>query len=594
MTPYQTRVLADGASNYWPFDDPEASATVRDAAGAAPGLPFAPITFGLPGPAPGAATCAYFDGENGNPFVLVRDLLALPIDATLEAWFRVPPGVSYGNQLIFSNRWDASPDCTLFGTEGTDVRPYAGQSSQVVRDATSRADDRWHHVVATFDGTNSHLRLFVDGLAVAVDETLTRTAQTSIASTLGGNDNLVNDFWIGYLADVALYPSVLADTTIVAHFELYRPPPKVFPLSGVAAYWALDEASGPRFDRHGAMHLAEHNGVGAAPGLILGAAHFQQVNSQYLARFSETPLETGNIDFTLSAWINPSVISACVVVGKDAVTGRDYALELTAEGLARFSCSRNQGAAFVEAPDPIFAGVWSLLVAWHDAAAKTISIQVNNGPETAASTKNVPPNVTGAEFRIGSRQGAAIADYFDGDVDEVGLWKRTLTADERAALWNDGAGKTYPPPLIAAPPPPLVAALRERLLMLPDVFEKVGTRIYTLMFPQSLTAPALRLQEIDRVSAMHLRGVVEIVRARVQVDCVEAQHHGDPYTRAHALALAVRGSVESGAASGLAGFRGDLSGIAVSGILADDQRERYDAEARMVRIEQDFIVWFTV
>ncbi len=367
-----------------------------------------------------------------------------------------------------------------------------------------------------------------------------------------------------------------------------------FPLPGIAAYWALDETSGTRFDRHGDMHLEAHNGVGAAPGRILGAAHFQQVNSQYLGRISETPLETGNIDFTLTAWINPSAVSASVVIGKDTITGRDYVLELTAAGLARFSCSRNQGAAFAEAPEPILAGAWSFLVAWHDAAAKTLSIQVNDGAVTTASTKNVPPNVTGAEFRIGSRQGAPIADYFDGAIDEVGLWKRTLLAAERTALWNGGAGEPYPPPLVAAPTPPLVAALRDRLLTLPAIFERVGTRIYTLNFPQSLTAPALRLQEIDRVSAMHLRGVVEIVRARVQVDVVEANHHGDPYARAHELAHAVRGSVASGAASGLAGFRGDLSGIPISGILADDQRERYDAETQLVRVEQDFIVWFHV
>lgn len=141
---------------------------------------------------------------------------------------------------------------------------------------------------------------------------------------------------------------------------------------------------------------------------------------------------------------------------------------------------------------------------------------------------------------------------------------------------------------------PLVSALRARLLEIPAVTALVDDRIYALSFPQSLTAPALRVQEIDRVSEMHLRGVVEIVRARVQVDAVEANHHGDPYARAHDLAHAVRGSLGSGAASGLAGFRGELSGIAISGILADDQRERYDAAAEMVLVEQDFIVWFTV
>jgi hypothetical protein len=139
---------------------------------------------------------------------------------------------------------------------------------------------------------------------------------------------------------------------------------------------------------------------------------------------------------------------------------------------------------------------------------------------------------------------------------------------------------------------PLIEALRDRLLSIPAVTDMVGTRIYALTFPQSVTAPALRLQEIDRVSMMHLRGVVEILRSRVQIDAVEAGSHGDPYARAQALAHAVRGSLESGSASGLAGFRGEISGVPITGILADDQRERYDAETQFVRIEQDFIVWF--
>jgi len=139
---------------------------------------------------------------------------------------------------------------------------------------------------------------------------------------------------------------------------------------------------------------------------------------------------------------------------------------------------------------------------------------------------------------------------------------------------------------------PLVAVLRDRLLALSAVTAWTDTRIYTLEFPQSLTAPALRLQEIDRVSTMQLRGDVTIRRARVQVDAVEHDAHGDPYGGAHALAAAVRGDCSSGAPSGLVGFRGDLSGVAVAGILAGDQREEYDAASHLVRVSQDFIVWF--
>ncbi len=138
----------------------------------------------------------------------------------------------------------------------------------------------------------------------------------------------------------------------------------------------------------------------------------------------------------------------------------------------------------------------------------------------------------------------------------------------------------------------LIQALRDRLLTLPAVTAWTDQRIYALEFPQSLTAPAIRLQEIDRVSSMQLRGDVAIRRARVQIDAVESDAHGDPYVAAHALAAAVRGDLTTGASSGLVGFRGDLSGVPIAGILAGDQREDYDAATHLVRVSQDLIVWF--
>jgi len=140
----------------------------------------------------------------------------------------------------------------------------------------------------------------------------------------------------------------------------------------------------------------------------------------------------------------------------------------------------------------------------------------------------------------------------------------------------------------------LAEALRDYLLTLPPVTSRVGARIYTLKFPQSVTAPALRLHEVDRISTMQLRGDQRIRRSRVQVDAVEAEAHGDPYDLAHALADAVRGDLASGSASGLVGFAGTVSGVVITAILGDDRREAYDAEARMVRVEQDFRVWFYV
>jgi hypothetical protein len=152
-----------------------------------------------------------------------------------------------------------------------------------------------------------------------------------------------------------------------------------------------------------------------------------------------------------------------------------------------------------------------------------------------------------------------------------------------------------PPPIPGGGAGTLVEALRDRLLTLAPVTDLVGSRIYALKFPQSVTAPALRLQEIDRVAAMQLRGDDHLRRSRVQIDAIESETHGpDPYDTVHQLAAAVRGDLTTGTPSGLVGFTGDLSGLAVRAILADDLRESYDAETRMLRVEVDVLVWFHV
>jgi head-tail adaptor len=56
----------------------------------------------------------------------------------------------------------------------------------------------------------------------------------------------------------------------------------VFPRDGLVAYWPLDEPGGVRRDRLGRANLTDHNGVGSGPGRVGVAAHFEQVNSEYV------------------------------------------------------------------------------------------------------------------------------------------------------------------------------------------------------------------------------------------------------------------------------------------------------------------------
>ena len=82
-----------------------------------------------------------------------------------------------------------------------------------------------------------------------------------------------------------------------------------------------------------------------------------------------------------------------------------------------------------------------MVIAWHDATADTVNISINNGSTVSAAYTFGSANGSSA-FELGRRTGGA--SYLNGALDEMGIWKRVLTAAERTRLYNNGAGVTYP------------------------------------------------------------------------------------------------------------------------------------------------------
>ena len=79
---------------------------------------------------------------------------------------------------------------------------------------------------------------------------------------------------------------------------------------GLVSCWDLDEASGTRYDAYGTNDLTDYNTVGQAAGVNGYAGSFISANSEYLAHSDNADLSTGNIDFTVMAWVYPTNISA--------------------------------------------------------------------------------------------------------------------------------------------------------------------------------------------------------------------------------------------------------------------------------------------
>jgi hypothetical protein len=90
---------------------------------------------------------------------------------------------------------------------------------------------------------------------------------------------------------------------------------------------------------------------------------------------------------------------------------------------------------------------WTMITYAHDAVAKTINPYWNSTlQEWGVVSYTFTPSTTLQPFSIGLMYPLTLYyAYYDGLVDEYGVWNRALSGAEIIELWNGGAGMTYTP-----------------------------------------------------------------------------------------------------------------------------------------------------
>src|SRR5262252_1520277 len=80
--------------------------------------------------------------------------------------------------------------------------------------------------------------------------------------------------------------------------------------TNLISYWKLDEVSGSRVDTKGTNTLTDNNTVTSTTGIINNAASFAAASSEYLSLASNATVQTGDIDFTITAWVKMTTKAA--------------------------------------------------------------------------------------------------------------------------------------------------------------------------------------------------------------------------------------------------------------------------------------------
>lgn len=217
--------------------------------------------------------------------------------------------------------------------------------------------------------------------------------------------------------------------------------------TNLAAFWKLNESSGTRNDSVGINNLTDNNTVTQTTGKIGSGAQFTAANSEYLSINDNADLSTGDIDFTISAWVYLTDKTTSRIIaqkGPGWAGNLEYVLYYRSDvDRFRFHVGTGDyntyGLVNANSGGSPQLNTWYHVVGWHDATNNTVNIQVNNGSIDSTSYSLGGYDSTGP-FYIG----LSSTSYMNGAIDSVGFWKRTLTADERALLYNSGSGNEYP------------------------------------------------------------------------------------------------------------------------------------------------------
>jgi hypothetical protein len=236
--------------------------------------------------------------------------------------------------------------------------------------------------------------------------------------------------------------------------------------ANIVSWWYLDESSGTRYDGSGNNNLTDTNAnvasfstTGASVKEGAAAADFENLpdvgNDAHLsiAHGTQTGLDiTGNL--TIMAWFRlESTGDTQDIVAKDGATGNEgYHLRYNGNGWVDFILSHDgTNNTTVIGSTTVTAGTWYHATGVYDGS--TMKLYINGESDASPVSYNSGIFSNTAPFTIGCRNGNA--QFFDGQIDEVAVFNRPLTADEVKDIYEKGLnGVTRMRPDEAQPPVP--------------------------------------------------------------------------------------------------------------------------------------------
>jgi hypothetical protein len=340
--------------------------------------------------------------------------------------------------------------------------------------------NHWYHVVGTYDGAGT-ISLYVDGAAAgsgAVNGTYTpNVSRTDVPLTFGGRgDGAAGNYgWGGSLDEVAYYTNALSAATVLAHYQAATNP------TPSGAYATLVQAAKPavylRLNEAPYVSLAAVNtGTRGAiangkyvPAASLAAGPRQPAFPTFEANNNSASFDgvTGSIncgtnaslsgtgDFSIAAWIKTSASTAGMIIQQRDLDGvvpgynGEYMVKVNADGTVQFVIYKDNYQFDYASTTTVNDGNWHQVVVVRRGLDGFTYI---DGLEAGTASGTEIRELVGA---IPTHIGRDVRDSittFDGNIDEVAIFDKALTAGTIQSLYSTSVGLALAPVLLSDPP----------------------------------------------------------------------------------------------------------------------------------------------
>jgi len=444
-------VPTNGLVGYWPFNG---NANDQSGNGNNGTVNGATLTFDRYGNANNAYD---FDGNNTHINVPLQQ--NLQGNKTFSCWIKLPLNFinPYCNFITAKNQSLTLPNDYLsvngnnpsYISSNTVGYFYDGKTG--LSSSFNVNDNLWHNIILTHNYNLQEAKLYIDGIFIN-SIISTNFSINSLVDRLvfGGDlnsDVSANAALFGQLDDIGIWNRALTQQEITNMYNGVNYSDTCNAVSGslvngLVGYWPF---CGNANDQSGNGNNGTVNGASLTTdrfGNTNSAYSFNGVNN-YIKCLNAGP--TGNPSITTSFWLksSQSTYGHIIGYGNNGVSGNDFRVYINGNGLC------NNGSISFDTYDndkelsTTFNNVWDFYVVIYDGSIgtnTTVAKIYKNGTLLTSVCYSVNISNTNIAsllpITFGRYHGTIQTGYFNGSLDDIGIWNRALTQQEITQLYN--------------------------------------------------------------------------------------------------------------------------------------------------------------